>query len=361
MADGVLNDLGIPLGLWIFMVGLSKEPGQWHPKGESEVLVLTSPGRGGIKALIATGVALDSLGLPSDVGSVEGLAYHRAWDTLYWTSSSTSSITRHTVDQTQPGAIDREAVITMSEDDHPHVLALDECQNLMFWTNWNEQHPSIMRATLTGKNPHVIVSTDILTPNGLTIDHRAEKLYFSEGSLGKIERCEYDGSQRHVIVKSGPGTFLSLAVYDNYIFWSDWGRRAILRSNKFTGGETKILRSDIPHQPMGIIAVANDTNSCELSPCALLNGGCHDLCLLTPDGRVNCSCRGDRVLLANNRCVSHTTGQESGNNFDLNSKGSILCAAQTCCCAKVYIIQLPRISYLQPSAAERWTGQHENI
>ncbi|KAL1786188.1 low-density lipoprotein receptor-related protein 1B, partial [Sigmodon hispidus] len=131
------------------------------------------------------------------VGSVEGLAYHRAWDTLYWTSSSTSSITRHTVDQTQPGAIDREAVITMSEDDHPHVLALDECQNLMFWTNWNEQHPSIMRATLTGKNPHVIVSTDILTPNGLTIDHRAEKLYFSDGSLGKIERCEYDGSQRH--------------------------------------------------------------------------------------------------------------------------------------------------------------------
>lgn len=67
-----------------------------------------------------------------------------------------------------------------------------------------------------------------------------------------------------VIVKSGPGTFLSLAVYDNYIFWSDWGRRAILRSNKYTGGDTKILRSDIPHQPMGIIAVANDTNSCKL-------------------------------------------------------------------------------------------------
>lgn len=67
-----------------------------------------------------------------------------------------------------------------------------------------------------------------------------------------------------MIVKSGPGTFLSLAVYDNYIFWSDWGRRAILRSNKYTGGDTKVLRSDIPHQPMGIIAVANDTNSCKL-------------------------------------------------------------------------------------------------
>uniref|UniRef100_A0A803TQP0 LDL receptor related protein 1B n=1 Tax=Anolis carolinensis TaxID=28377 RepID=A0A803TQP0_ANOCA len=238
-----------------------------------------------------------------NVGSVEGLAYHRAWDALYWTSSTTSSITRHTVDQKRRGAFNREAVITMSEDDHPHVLALDECQNLMFWTNWNEHHPSIMRATLYGKNAQVIISTDILTPNGLAIDHSAEKLYFSDGSLGKIERCEYDGSHRNVIVRSGPGTFLSLAVYDDWIFWTDWVRRAILRSNKYTGGDTKILRSDIPHQPMGIIAVANDTNSCELSPCAQMNGGCHDLCLLTPDGRVNCSCRGDRILIDDNRCV----------------------------------------------------------
>ncbi|KAJ7345792.1 hypothetical protein JRQ81_001742, partial [Phrynocephalus forsythii] len=238
-----------------------------------------------------------------NVGSVEGLAYHRAWDTLYWTSSATSSIIRHTVDQKRRGAYNKEAVVTMSEDDHPHVLALDECQNLMFWTNWNEQHPSIMRATLNGKNAQVIISTDILTPNGLAIDHSAEKLYFSDGSLGNIERCEYDGSHRNVIVRSGPGTFLSLAVYGDWIFWTDWVRRAILRSNKYTGGDTKILRSDIPHQPMGIIAVANDTNSCELSPCAQMNGGCHDLCLLTPDGRVNCSCRGDRVLIEDNRCV----------------------------------------------------------
>uniref|UniRef100_A0A672QCJ8 Low density lipoprotein receptor-related protein 1Bb n=1 Tax=Sinocyclocheilus grahami TaxID=75366 RepID=A0A672QCJ8_SINGR len=132
------------------------------------------------------------------VGSVEGLAYHRAWDTIYWTSSTTSSISRYTVDQSRQAAFTRQAVVTMSEDDHPHILALDECQNLMFWTNWNEQHPSIMRSTLAGNNMKVIISTDVFTPNGLTIDHKAEKLYFSDGSLGKIERCEYDGSHRHV-------------------------------------------------------------------------------------------------------------------------------------------------------------------
>ncbi|XP_050957199.1 low-density lipoprotein receptor-related protein 1B-like, partial [Labeo rohita] len=175
---------------------------------------------------------------------------------------------------------------------------------LMFWTNWNEQKPSIMRSTLTGRNLRVIVSVDVITPNGLTIDHKAEKLYFSDGSLGHIERCDYDGSHRYVIVKSGPGTFFGLAIYRDFIFWSDWTRRAVIRSDKFTGANTKVLRADIPHQPMGIVAVSNDTNSCESSPCSMNNGGCHDLCLLTPLGVVNCTCRGERILLDDNRCVS---------------------------------------------------------
>jgi hypothetical protein len=85
--------------------------------------------------------------VPPDVGSVEGLAYHRAWDTLYWTSSTTSSITRHSVDQSRPGSFSREAVVTLSEDDHPHVLALNECQKyvvlvlLSFPITWSCQLP----------------------------------------------------------------------------------------------------------------------------------------------------------------------------------------------------------------------------
>ena len=64
----------------------------------------------------------------SDVGSVEGLAYHRGWDMLYWTSYTTSTITRHTVDQSRWGAVDRHTVVTMSGDDHPRAFVLDECQ-----------------------------------------------------------------------------------------------------------------------------------------------------------------------------------------------------------------------------------------
>lgn len=73
---------------------------------------------------------------------------------------------------------------------------------LMFWTNWNELAPSIMRSSLAGANVLVIVGNSIRTPNGLAIDHRAEKLYFSDATLDKIERCEYDGTNRFVSARS---------------------------------------------------------------------------------------------------------------------------------------------------------------
>uniref|UniRef100_A0A673G160 Low-density lipoprotein receptor-related protein 1-like n=1 Tax=Sinocyclocheilus rhinocerous TaxID=307959 RepID=A0A673G160_9TELE len=251
-----------------------------------------------------------------NVGSVEGLAYHRAWDTLFWTSYTTSTITRHSVDQSHWGAFDRDSVVTMSGDDHPRAFVLDECQNLMFWTNWNEQSPSIMRAQLSGANVLVIIGSDVRTPNGLAIDHRAEKLYFSDATLDKIERCEYDGSHRYVVLKNEPVHPFGLAVYGDHIFWTDWVRRAVLRADKYVGGDMKVLRADIPQQPMGIVAVANDTNSCEFSPCRVNNGGCQDLCLLTSDGRVNCSCRGERKLLEDNTCIAQNTSCSSMDDFE---------------------------------------------
>lgn len=66
-----------------------------------------------------------------------------------------------------------------------------------------------------------------------------------------------------MVLKNEPVHPFGLAVYGDYIFWTDWVRRAVLRADKYTGGEMKVLRADIPQQPMGIVAVANDTNSCK--------------------------------------------------------------------------------------------------
>lgn len=72
----------------------------------------------------------------------------------------------------------------------------------MFWTNWNNQQPMIQRAFLTGDNLESIITENIETPNGLCIDHKAQKLYWSDARLDKIERCEFDGTNR--VVSSQP-------------------------------------------------------------------------------------------------------------------------------------------------------------
>lgn len=46
----------------------------------------------------------------------------------------------------------------------------------------------------------------------------------------------------------------------------------------------------------------------ELSPCRINNGGCQDLCLLTHQGHVNCSCRGGRLLQEDLTCRGESKG-----------------------------------------------------
>jgi integrin beta 2 len=50
----------------------------------------------------------------------------------------------------------------------------------------------------------------------------------------------------------------------------------VIRANKYTGEDVVWLRKEVP-RPMGIIAVANDTNDCEFTATltALLGVGVH--------------------------------------------------------------------------------------
>ena len=71
----------------------------------------------------------------------------------------------------------------------------------MYWTNWNDKQASIQSSYMTGWSVKSIIITDIQTPNGLTIDYKASKLYWADAKLDKIERCSYDGKNRVVSIQ----------------------------------------------------------------------------------------------------------------------------------------------------------------
>ncbi|KAL5005791.1 hypothetical protein ScPMuIL_016949 [Solemya velum] len=240
--------------------------------------------------------------LVKEVGSAEGLAFDMDTENLYWTSYTNSSINRIPILANGSTGL-RERVIQLADEDHPRAIVIDSCASRMFWTNWNNQQPMIQRAFLTGYEREAIITENIGTPNGLCIDHKAQKLYWSDARLDKIERCEFDGTNRVTIVTSVPQHSFGLAVYGDYIFWTDWIMRAVLRANKYDGSGVTWLKK-MSRQPMGIIAVANDTDDCTLSACRDPQIGCEEACLIDAKGFPKCVCSDGNVVAPDGkRCL----------------------------------------------------------
>ncbi|XP_065578254.1 prolow-density lipoprotein receptor-related protein 1-like isoform X3 [Artemia franciscana] len=249
-------------------------------------------------------------------GAIEGLAYDFPRDALFWTSSSDATISRLFLNSTD-APVDK--IIRLTAQDALRGISVDSCDSRVYWTNWNKRSPAIQRAYTNGLEVQSIITTDINMPNALTLDLRAQKLYWADARLDKIERAELDGSNRVVLSKVTPHHPFDLAVYGDQLFWTDWVLHAVLRANKFTGEDVTWLRKDIA-RPMGIVAVFDDTSDCSLNKCRVLNGGCEDICRLTEKGAASCHCFTGRVSLVQDprRCVSYAVNC-STNEFACSS------------------------------------------
>jgi len=65
----------------------------------------------------------------------------------------------------------------------------------MFWTNNNDNTPSIRAADMGGKNVYTVVNTDIKSPGGLAIDTTRKRLYWTDTTLNKIQFVDFSGEK----------------------------------------------------------------------------------------------------------------------------------------------------------------------
>ncbi|XP_048001348.1 prolow-density lipoprotein receptor-related protein 1 [Leguminivora glycinivorella] len=236
--------------------------------------------------------------LLTKMGAVEGMVFESRTKTLYWTCNS-AAVRRVHIPSLDARADNQSAqdlvrtVIQLSPGDRPRGIDVDSCESRLYWTNWNDTNPRIQRAYSSGHELETIISKDILMPNGLAIEHSTRMLYWADARLDKIERSLLDGSHRHIVVRSGAEHPFDVAACDGYVYWSDWVGRAILRADA-KGGNTRALRKDLP-RPMGLVCVTPTHQTCSPDPCAILNGGCAELCTLSAEGVV-CACRPGREL-----------------------------------------------------------------
>ncbi|XP_042220954.1 prolow-density lipoprotein receptor-related protein 1-like isoform X2 [Homarus americanus] len=249
-------------------------------------------------------------------GSVEGLAFEEKERDLYWTCQSDATINRMSVDMTRTQRVEK--IVHLDPSDKPRGIVVDSCDLQIYWTNWNSEAPSIQRSLVSGIRVESIITTQIKMPNGLAIDHKAQKLYWGDARLDKIERCNLDGSERLVLLKNVPSHPFDLAIYGDYLFWTDWVLHAVVRANKHTAEDIVKLRTGVTRL-MGIVAVANDTNACDASPCRVLNGGCEDICTLDEWAQVICRCSPGRMLLGDGRRCAVRVANCTSDQFECSS------------------------------------------
>lgn len=240
-------------------------------------------------------------------GRVEGLAYNAVNAQLFWTSNNDAAIRslelQHLSQQAEQNLQHVRNVLSLHSKDKPRGISVEPCLGMIYWTNWNEQSPSIQRAYLTGYGVERIIRTEIKMPNALTLDLEQQQLYWADARLDKIERANYDGTNRVVLAHTTPKHAFAMAVYGDLLFWTDWVLHAVVRANKYTGTDVLFLREHVA-RPMGIIAVQNSTINCDANQCKILNGLCEDVCILNKNGLASCHCTQGVLAPDGRRCIA---------------------------------------------------------
>ncbi|XP_068110700.1 sortilin-related receptor [Hyperolius riggenbachi] len=244
----------------------------------------------------------------SGLETVESLAFDPISHLLYWVDAGSKKI--------EVANTDGDLRLTIVNDtilERPRALALVPKEGLMFWTDWGDMRHGIYKSEMDGSSAKQIVSDGIKWPNGIAVDD--SWIYWTEAYMDRIERIDFNGQQRMVILDSLPHPY-AIAVFKNDIYWDDWSQLSIFRASKYNGARGEVLigrLSGVMDMKIFYKGKWTGENACLSNPCSLLclpkanqsracrcpDGGKEQV---SPSGEVLCDCP-HGYQLKNKTCV----------------------------------------------------------
>ncbi|XP_078418707.1 uncharacterized protein nid2a isoform X5 [Cetorhinus maximus] len=130
------------------------------------------------------------------------------------------------------------------------VIGIDyDCRDKMvYWTDVSGR--TINRVSLEpGAEPEIIINSDLISPEGLTIDYLHRNMFWTDSGLDKIEVAKMDGSERQVLVDTDLVNPRGIAVdsRNGNLYWTDWNREAPkIETSRVDGTNRRVLvKNDI--------------------------------------------------------------------------------------------------------------------
>ena len=125
----------------------------------------------------------------------------------------------------------------------------------MYWTDWGAP-AKIERASMDGNDRRVLLDTELVQPNGITIDLLSQipRIYWVDGSQQRIEYSNFDGTARNILV-SGLLNPFAITLEGALLYWTDWQNVSIYSTHKFNSNGPQLVLNNIQLDPRGIEAV----------------------------------------------------------------------------------------------------------
>jgi len=246
------------------------------------------------------------------VVTADGLAVDWVHFHLYWTDTGTNTISVSTYQGGQ------RATLVSDSLEEPRAITLHPGKGWMFWSDWGRE-PKIERAGMDGSHREVIVQGSVRWPNGLALDLVLDRLYWVDAKLSTIGSSALDGSEARIVLFSTTTLRhpFSIAVFEDFMYWSEWESRTIYRADKFTGQNETAITGSLGQLPM-VIQIYHGLNQPQFpNHCLPFNGHCSHLCLPAPrisqtKPTTSCGCPDDMKLSKDWRtCVTKTPAQKT--------------------------------------------------
>lgn len=65
---------------------------------------------------------------------------------------------------------------------------------------------------MDGSMRQVLVNDTVHWPNGVALDFKRSKLLWADANLDRIERCNFDGSEREVVLEINPSHIFGFSI-----------------------------------------------------------------------------------------------------------------------------------------------------
>ncbi|XP_014255919.1 nidogen-1 isoform X1 [Cimex lectularius] len=191
------------------------------------------------------------------VKSPEGLALDWIQRELFWTDSSTQSVSSVRIDT--KGEI-RE--IIKENLSNPRGIAVHPWRRKVIWSDWFRQKPTIEWANYDGSGREVLASKpDINLPNSLVIDWETDEVCWADAGKKSIGCLHLGTRTMRTVVPKCSYPFGITVTPDKY-YWTDWSTKNVETAPKQTGSPlTSIQVKYGGHDRLyGIVAVRSCPN-----------------------------------------------------------------------------------------------------